>query len=123
MNYLLVNLAVADLMVAMFFAPMHVFIHTFTHPDGVTGDMICTFLTGGAFGWVGGVSSSFTLAAIAIERYYAVIYPHGNKGKLTKNKLKVCPIKGFELLLVRPAMKMKKKTLSDKAFSVAAASL
>ena len=57
MNYLLVNLAVADLMVAMFFAPMHVFIHTFTHPDDVTGDTFCKFLTGGALGWVGGVYS------------------------------------------------------------------
>ncbi|KAL9957300.1 hypothetical protein ACROYT_G038919 [Oculina patagonica] len=89
MNYLLVNLAVADLMVATFFALMHIFIHTFTHPDGVTGTMFCKFLTGGTFGWVGGVSSSFTLVAIATERYYAVIYPHGNKGKLTKSKLKV----------------------------------
>ena len=89
MNYLLVNLAVADLMVAVFFAQLHVFIHTYTHPDGLTGDVLCKLLTGGALGWVGGTSSAFTLLAVATERYYAVNYPHGNKGKLTTKKLKV----------------------------------
>ena len=89
MNYLLVNLAVADLMVAVFFSQLHVFIHTYTHPDGLTGDLLCKLLTGGALGWVGGTSSAFTLLAVSTERYYAVNYPHGNKGKLTTKKLKV----------------------------------
>jgi len=88
-NYLLVNLAVADMVVATFFAPMHIFVHTFTHPDGFIGTLLCKFLTGGAFAWTGGASSVFTLVAISVERYYAVNYPHGNKGKLTHNKLKV----------------------------------
>ena len=83
------NLAVADLMVAVFFSPLHVFQHTFTHPDGVTGEVLCKLLTGESLGWVGGVSSVFTLVAIAIERYYEVNYPHGNKVKLTIRKLKV----------------------------------
>ena len=39
--------------------------------------------------WLGGNASVFTLVAIAIERYYAVIFPHENKGKLTMRKLKV----------------------------------
>ena len=33
-----------------------------------------------------------TLLVIAIERYFAVVHPHGNKEKLTKRKLKVCDI-------------------------------
>jgi len=78
------------MMVATFFAPMHISIHTFNHPDGVTGTIICRLFTGGSFAWVGGASSAFTLVAVATERYYAVNYPHGNKGKLTKQKLKVC---------------------------------
>lgn len=89
MNCLLVNLAVADLMVAVFFSPLYIFIHMFTHPDGVSGDVLCMLLTGGSFGWVGASSSAFTLVAIATERYYTVKYPHGNKGKLTSRKLKV----------------------------------
>ena len=89
-NYLLVNLAVADMMLATFFAPQYIFIHTFTHPDGVAGDVLCRLLTDGSLAWVGGAASVFTLVAIAIERYYAVLHPYGHKGKLTHRKLKVC---------------------------------
>ena len=76
-------------MVATFFAPMQIFIHTFTHPDGVTGSVLCKLLTGGSFTYTGAASSAFTLIAISVERYYAVNYPYGNRGKLTNNKLKV----------------------------------
>lgn len=61
----------------------------FTHPDGKTGALFCKLLTGGNFTWIGGAASVFTLVAIAFERYYAVMYPYGNKGKLTYNKLMV----------------------------------
>ena len=88
-NYLLINLAVADVTFATFLASEFILSHTYTHPGGVTGKVLCRLLTGGTLGWVGGVSSAFTLVVIAIERYYAVIYPLGNKGKLTKRKLKV----------------------------------
>ena len=73
--------------VATFLAPRPVFIHTFTHPDEVTGDVLRKLLTGGDFGWVGGAASVFTLVAIGIERYYVVLYPYGNKGRLTKLKV------------------------------------
>ena len=88
-NYLVMNLAVTDMMVATFLAPEVIFIHTFTHPDGVTGDMLCKLLTGGGLAWVGGFASVFTLVTIAIERYYAVLHPYENNGKLTNCKLKV----------------------------------
>ena len=89
MNYLLLNLAVADMMVAIFIAPRFILVHFFSHPDGTTGTLLCKLLTGGNFTWTGGAASIFTLVAIACERYYAVVYPYGNKGKLTKTKLKV----------------------------------
>ena len=76
MNYLLVNLAVADMMVAAFFAPMRVFIHMFTHPEGVAGTVLCKLVTGGAFTWIGAASSVFTLVAISVERYYTVAGAH-----------------------------------------------
>ena len=76
-------------MVAIFFAPMYIFINTFTHPDGVTGTVLCRLLTGGSLAWVGGACSAFTLVAIACERYYAVNCPYDNRGKLTDTKLKV----------------------------------
>ena len=88
-NYLLLNLAVADMTVATFFVLHYIFIHTFTHPDGMMGNVMCKFLTGGNLAWVGGAASVVTLVAIAIERYYVVMYPHGKKRMLTNRKLKV----------------------------------
>ena len=88
-NFLLFNLAVADMMVALFIAPRFILSHFFKHPDGRKGTLFCKLLTGGNLTWTGGAASVFTLVAIAFERYYAVMYPYGNKGKLTFNKLKV----------------------------------
>ena len=91
MNYMLVNLAVADIMYGTFIAPKVFFrLTSLTHPGGVTGTIFCKFLTHGNFAWIGAASSTAILTIIAIERYYAVMYPFGNKGKLTKHKLKVC---------------------------------
>ncbi|XP_078349113.1 neuropeptide FF receptor 2-like [Oculina patagonica] len=89
MNILLLNLAVADMMVGLFIAPRFIFIHLFKHPDGLAGKVFCELLTGGNLAWYGGVTSVFTLVVIAFERYYAVMYPYGNRGKLTYNKLKI----------------------------------
>ena len=70
--------------------PKIILTHTATHPDGVTGKVLCTLVTGGNLAWVGAASSVFTLVAIAMERYCAVKYPLVNKGKLTRHRLKVC---------------------------------
>ena len=89
LNYLILNLAVADMMYAIFIAPKFFVKLAGSHPDGVTGLVLCKLLTDGTIAWIGGASSIVTLVAIALERYYAVLYPLGNKGKLTKRKLKV----------------------------------
>ena len=89
MNYLLVNLAVADMMVATFISPQFILIHAFDHPGGITGTLLCKLLTGGNLMWTGATASAFSLVVIAFERYYSVKYPYGNKGKLTKEKVKV----------------------------------
>ena len=83
------NLAIADMTVATFLAPRYIFIHTFIHPDGVAGNILCRLLTGGNFAWVGACASVFTLVTIAAERHFAVMYPFENKGKLNSRKLKV----------------------------------
>ena len=90
MNYLLINLAVADIMVALFVAPRFLLSHLFRHPAGATGTLFCKLLTGGNLTWTGGAASVFTLVAIAFERYYAVMHPYCTRGKLTYGKLKVC---------------------------------
>ena len=88
-NYLLVNLAMADIMFASFIAPQYILSQTFTHPGGVTGKVLCKLLTGGNFAWVGAASSVFTLVNISMERYHAVMYPLSNKGNLSERKIMV----------------------------------
>ena len=83
------NLAVADMLVGLFFTPQYIFMHMFTHPDGVAGNYLCKLVTGSNVAWVGCATSVFTLVTIAIERYSAVMDPFGTKGKLTTRKLKV----------------------------------
>ncbi|XP_029191775.2 tachykinin-like peptides receptor 86C [Acropora millepora] len=85
-HLLLLNLAVADMMVALFIGQRFVVVHFIKHPTGISGAILCKSHN---FTWVGGAVSVFTLLAIAFERYYAVIFPHGNKGKLTFKKLKI----------------------------------
>ena len=83
------NLAVSDITFAAFVAPNHILKKTFTHPEGEIGSGLCKLLTGGNVAWVGAASSSVTLVAIAIERYYTVMCPLGSKGKLTKQRVTV----------------------------------
>ena len=86
-NYLLVNLASADMVVAVFIGLQFIATPTFTHPQGTLGSVLCKIITGGNPGWVGAVASVFSLVAIAIERYWAVLHPHSQKIKLTKKKI------------------------------------
>lgn len=87
MNFLLVSLAVSDILYATFIIPDVFMSLLSTHPDGLIGTVLCK---GGLIAWVGAASSIFTLVAIAVERYYAVIHPFSSKGKLTTRALKVC---------------------------------
>lgn len=99
-NYLLVNLAVADILVGVFFGIQFIITPVLTHPVNKAGDLLCKFVTGGVLGWVGAVASVFSLVAIAIERYYAVMFPHSQRGKLTKTKIAIFAIVSWVLALL-----------------------
>ena len=86
-NNLLVNLAAADIIVGIFFGIQFIITPLLNHPEGLRGDILCKLVTGGVPGWVGAVSSVFSLVAIAIERYYAVMFPFNQKRKLTRKKV------------------------------------
>ena len=88
-NYLLVNLAIADALYAIFVTPQTFIKIIPIHPGGTTGTFLCKLVTGGSLAWIAGDSAVITLVAIAAERYHAVIYPTGNVGKFTMGKLKV----------------------------------
>ena len=90
MNFLLVNLAVSDILVAFSLLPQYVLNHTFVHPSGTAGNYLCRFVTGGNFLWLGNKSSDFTLVIIAFERYFAVLHPYRARGSIsTKNTFKL----------------------------------
>jgi hypothetical protein len=63
-------------MFVVFFSPAFIFRGFFTHPGGVTGDVLCALVTGETLAWIGGYASSIFLLAISIERYIAVAKPH-----------------------------------------------
>ena len=73
-NWLLFYLAIADVLVAVFFTPC-ILSHFIKLPSGIVGDMLCKFLMGGAFGWASASASSFLLVLIAFERYHATLHP------------------------------------------------
>lgn len=86
-NYLLVNLALSDMMVALAIASQYVVSWLYHHPYGKLGDYLCKFVTGGNFIWIGGVASGFFLTAIAVERYLAITQPIRDSFILTTRRL------------------------------------
>ncbi|XP_068753060.1 neuropeptide FF receptor 1-like isoform X2 [Montipora capricornis] len=86
-NYLLLNLAVADIIYPTFLFAYFVYRHSLNNPDAMPRNAICLSLT--RMAWVGADSSVFTLIAIARERYCAVVHPLSIQRKLTWQKLKV----------------------------------
>ena len=99
-NYLFVNLAIADILVGVFFGIQFIITPVLTHPEYMPGDLLCKFVTGGVLGWVGAVASVFSLVAIAIERYCAVMYPHSHRSKLKKTKIAIFAIVSWVLALL-----------------------
>ena len=88
MNYLLVNLAISDMMVGFFISPRFIFGRMLNHPGGTLGDYFCKILTGDSFTWTGALASDVTLVCIAVERYLSIRFPHSNKKRLTTKKLR-----------------------------------
>ena len=88
MNYLLVNLAAADMTVAVFIAARYIFTLIFIHPEGTAGDVVCKVITGEPFVWVGALASAFSLVCIALESYLAIKFPYDERKRITTTKLK-----------------------------------
>ena len=118
MNCLLVNLAISDILVALFQSTDLLFWYGVSHPTGVAGDYLCKFLTGKLLVWMGSVSSVFSLVAVAFERYYAIVHPLRNRGKFSRKILNwillICWLLSFlfniPLVIVRYYNKNNKET-------------
>lgn len=118
-NMLMLNLSVADLTVGIFMAPRFIFIHSFSHPSGKSGSMLCTFLTGGTLMWCGAVASFFTLLYISVQRYYAIVHPLSFKGRLSMPRVKKVVIVSwlFAFLWVLPQI-LTRRYDDEKQFCV-----
>ena len=70
-NYLFLNLALADILVATSLIPQYIIRPFITHPDGWTGILHCKLFMGGFTMWVAGCASTALHVIIAFERFYA----------------------------------------------------
>lgn len=86
-NYLLVNLAAADIVYPSFLLSHYIASLTIETADEMPGNAICMSLSKAA--WVGAFAGVFTMIVVARERYYTVVNPHGIKGKLTIQSVKI----------------------------------
>ena len=102
-NWLLFHLAIADLLVAVFYTPPCILSHFIELPSGIIGDLLCKFIMGGALGWASASASSFLLVLIAFERYYATVQPLKTLSR--GRSLRLVPILWIlAVLLVTPKM-------------------
>ena len=89
MNYLILNLAAADLTAGVFLAPSLMLEHTTAYPPGLTGEVLCRLFTSAYLGWAGFSSSALSLVFIAFDRYYAIMKPYSIRHRTTIKKLKI----------------------------------
>lgn len=87
MNLLIFHLAVTDVLIGIFIIPRHLLSYAITYPKSKASDYICQFLTGGNFIWTSVTTSSGFLTIIALERLFAVVFPHKAKLRVTKRRL------------------------------------
>ena len=89
LNYLLLNLAVADLTGGVFLAPSLMLEPTTTYPPGLTGEVLCRLFASAYVGWAGFSSSVYSLVFIAFERYFAIMKPLSIRHRITIKKVKI----------------------------------
>ena len=95
LNYLLVNLAVADIITALCISIRYVITPFVTYPEGDIGRYLCMFLIDGDLAWISAAESVLCLVYIAVERYFAIVRPLHQRGRFTKRRLKVFIVLGW----------------------------
>lgn len=86
MNFLLVNLAIADLLTLVCCMPGTFLAYT-THPSGRTGSFLCKFITTHSIAGVGMIVSGLTLTLISVERYKALLRALQTPSRLNKDNV------------------------------------
>ena len=99
LNYLLVNLAVADMISSLFIGIGYVMTPFINYPEGDISRYLCMFLIGGDLAWVGAAESILCLVYIAVERYFAIVRPLRQRGRFTRRRLKVFIVLGWSFAI------------------------
>ena len=87
LNYLLFNLVVADTMIGVFSVPTIVFRPFVSYKaKGIAAVLLCKFIIHGTLIHPCGQVSALSLAAIAFERYQAVVHPLTVRKNITKRR-------------------------------------
>ena len=85
-NYLLTNLAVADMLTLLFCPGFYDFaLHNF-QLSTASGDIFCKLLAGNAVVCISFDASVLTLCVIAVERYIGIVKPFNSTAHLTRKK-------------------------------------
>lgn len=87
-NYLLVNLALADLLSLLFCPGFYDFSLHNVRLSQTTGDFICKVFAGNAVLSVTVLESIFTLMVIAVERYFSLVKPFNTNARLGKGNVR-----------------------------------
>ncbi|XP_078384251.1 allatostatin-A receptor-like [Oculina patagonica] len=86
-NYLLMNLAVADLLTLVFCPGFYDFaLHNF-QLSTTSGDIFCKLLAGNAVVCISFDASVLTLCVIAVERYIGIVKPFNSTGHLSRKNV------------------------------------
>lgn len=98
--YLIMNLAIADLMIVISFTPRHILEGLYRHPRGTIAVILCKTITSDTFTWVGAVAASITLVVIAYERFAALTAPLENLSNFSSTKLKAAVVVSWVLAVI-----------------------
>ncbi|XP_038069864.1 neuromedin-U receptor 2-like [Patiria miniata] len=94
-NYLLVNLAVADLLMCLliFFFDLtsggNCALYHIAPTSSGARQLFCRLLVSGYFIWVTSCASGYNLCVVTLERYYAIVHPLQYARKLTATRMKI----------------------------------
>jgi len=88
-NYLLLNMAVADLIVGIFAAPGYIVQPFIRHPSGRDGDLMCKLNSGEHIASIASEASLVTMVTLSVERFYAVCLPHKFQQTFTIKRAKI----------------------------------
>ncbi|XP_068739594.1 chemokine XC receptor 1-like [Montipora capricornis] len=86
-NYLLMNLAVADLLTLLLCPGLYDFALTSVRLQGLIGDLICKLFAGNAIIPISINASVLTVCTIAVERYLALVKPFHTTLRMSKTSV------------------------------------